>query len=89
MSDEAPTVNDALDRLERGIVDPSFPPNDAQVALVTVRSTVKTAKELLQEVLDEHMHVGLEHNWCNFCGLAEGHEIYCVVPKIENYLKGG
>ena len=41
-------------------------------------------RELLQRVLDEHVYIGNEVNWCIFCGRwPDDHEADCLIYDIR------
>jgi len=44
------------------------------------------ADALLKEVIENHIYVGYESNWCIFCGRwPEEHEEDCIVLRIREY----
>jgi len=45
------------------------------------------ADDLLKEVIEEHVYVGNEANWCIFCGRwPDNHEFNCLASRIKEYL---
>lgn len=48
----------------------------------------KVARELLQEVYEEHVFVGNEVNYCIFCGRwPDNHVEDCVILRIKKFLE--